>query len=86
MVGKVIGWNNWRASAGIEARRPNGSTTLDNERLLGGNGTVVVGCEGGRCAGARILLRALIIQLDTWLMLSPVALHNCFFSSSLGYG
>lgn len=28
----------------------------------------------------------LIIQLDTWLMLKPVAWHSCFFSSSLGYG
>lgn len=26
----------------------------------------------------------LIIQLETWLMLKPVAWHNCFFSSSLG--
>ena len=26
----------------------------------------------------------LIIQLETWLMLRPVAAHNCFFSSSLG--
>ena len=26
----------------------------------------------------------LIIQLETWLMLKPVAAHSCFFSSSLG--
>lgn len=28
----------------------------------------------------------MIIQLETWLMLRPVALHICFFSTSLGYG
>jgi hypothetical protein len=35
-------------------------------------------------AGARIRRRALIIQLETWLMLKPVSEHNHFFSSSVG--
>ena len=39
---------------------------------------------GGKAADRAGL--TLIIQLDTWLMLRPVAWHKAFFSSSLGYG
>jgi len=56
-----------------------------DERVTGGD---VCGFDREvlRYDGPRMRRRPLIIQFETWLMLSPVTLHMCFFSISLGYG